>query len=99
MSYERNIITRDVELPPIVGLLSNESERTIEILTIGAIKKHRKLVDRAERLFQDVRASERKQEDEPDKTYLAYLDATIEMHAQMSALTTLLGILGRTPKV
>ncbi|WP_434730699.1 transcriptional repressor TraM [Rhizobium binae] len=99
MSYERNIITRDVELPPIVGLLSNESERTIEILTIGAIKKHRKLVDRAERLFQDVRASERQQEDGLDKAYLAYLDATIEMHAQMSALTTLLGILGRTPKV
>ncbi|WP_208245070.1 transcriptional repressor TraM (plasmid) [Rhizobium sp. T1470] len=99
MSYERNIITKDVDLPPLVGLLSSESEQTIEILTIGAIKKHRKLVDRAERLFQDVRASERKQEGEPDKAYLAYLDATIEMHAQMSALTTLLGILGRTPKV
>ncbi|ARS66164.1 transcriptional regulator [Sinorhizobium meliloti] len=99
MSYERNSITRDVELPPIVGLLSNESEKTIEILTVGAIKKHRKLLDRAERLFQDVRANERKDEGEPDKAYLAYLDATIEMHAQMSALTTLLGILGRTPKV
>ncbi|AHG50187.1 hypothetical protein RLEG12_00870 (plasmid) [Rhizobium leguminosarum bv. trifolii CB782] len=29
----------------------------------------------------------------------AYLEATIEMHAQMSALTTLLKVLGRTPKV
>lgn len=99
MSYERNTITRDVELPPIVGLLSNASDKTIEILTVGAIKKHRKLVDRAERTFQDVRANERKDDGGPDKAYLAYLDATIEMHAQMSALTTLLGILGRTPKV
>lgn len=99
MSCERNGITKDVDLRPIVGLLSNESEQIIEILTVGAIKKHRKLVDRAERMFQVVHADERKEEGKPSDAYLAYLDATIEMHAQMSALTTLLNILGRTPKV
>ncbi len=99
MSNDKNMITKDVDLPPIVGLLSDESEQTIEILTIGAIKKHRKLVDRAERMFQHAHASDKTREAAPSEAYIGYLAATIEMHAQMSALTTLLGILGRTPKV
>jgi len=99
MGHERNDITAHIDLRPIVGLLSNESEQVIEILTVGAIKKHRTLVDRAERMFQIAHAGGRDDDKEPSEAYLAYLDATIEMHAQMSALTTLLNILGRTPKV
>lgn len=99
MGHERNDITADIDLRPIVGLLSNESEQVIEILTVGAIKKHRTLVDRAERMFQAAHAGDRDDEKGPGDAHLAYLEATIEMHAQMSALTTLLNILGRTPKV
>jgi hypothetical protein len=99
MGYERNDITTDIDLRPIVGLLSNESEQVVEILTVGAIKKHRTLVDHAERMFQVVHAGGRANEKEASDAHLAYLEATIEMHAQMSALTTLLNILGRTPKV
>ncbi|KRB49330.1 transcriptional regulator [Rhizobium sp. Root708] len=99
MGHERDGIIADIDLRPIVGLLSNESEQVIEILTVGAIKKHRTLVDRAERLFQNTRAGGRDDAKEPSEAYLAYLDATIEMHAQMSVLTALLNILGRTPKV
>ncbi|OWW01869.1 transcriptional regulator [Rhizobium sp. R72] len=99
MGYERNDTSKDIDLRPIVGLLSNESEQVIEILTVGAIKKHRTLVDRAERMFQVAHAGDRGDEKEPSDAHLAYLEATIEMHAQMSALTTLLNILGRTPKV
>jgi len=98
MDHERNDITADIDLRPIVGLLSNESDQVIEILTIDAIKKHRSLVDRAERLFQIAQAGD-KDGKEPSEAHVAYLKATIEMHAQMSALTTLLNILGRTPKV
>ncbi|RVN80002.1 transcriptional repressor TraM [Sinorhizobium meliloti] len=99
MDHERNDITADIDLRPIVGLLSNESEHVIEILTVGAIKKHRTLVDRAERLFQIAHGGGRGGDKEPSEAHVAYLEATIEMHAQMSALTTLLNILGRTPKV
>jgi len=98
MDHERNDITADIDLRPIVGLLSNESDQVIEILTIDAIKKHRSLVDRAERLFQIAQVGNRDGK-EPSEAHVAYLEATIEMHAQMSALTTLLNILGRTPKV
>ncbi|NLS07311.1 transcriptional regulator [Rhizobium sp. P32RR-XVIII] len=99
MGHERNDITTDIDLRPIVGLLSNESEQVVEILTVGAIKRHRTLVDRAEKMFQVAHAAERDDKNEPNDAHLAYLEATIEMHAQMSALTTLLNILGRTPKV
>ncbi|MBD9445057.1 MULTISPECIES: transcriptional repressor TraM [Pseudomonadota] len=99
MGYERNDTATDIDLRPIIGLLSNESQQVVEILTVGAIKKHRKLVDRAERMFQVAHAGDRDDENKPSDAHLAYLEATIEMHAQMSALTTLLNILGRTPKV
>lgn len=99
MTLERSDVTRDIDLRPIVGLLSHETEQVIETLTVGAIKKHRKLVDRAERMFQLARSDEQQSGKSANKAHMAYLDATIEMHAQMSTLTTLLTILGRTPKV
>lgn len=99
MNSDGNTITRDVDLPSVIGLLCGESEQTVETLTIGAIKRHRKLVGRAERMFQDVHENGVKKEPQPTDAYIGYLAATIEMHAQMSALTTLLTILGRTPKV
>lgn len=99
MDHESNETTSDVDLRPVVGLLSKEPEQVIEILTIDAIKTHRTLVDRAERLFEIAQANERGGNEEPNESHVAYLKATIEMHAQMSALTTLLNILGRTPDV
>lgn len=99
MGHEKNDIASDIDLRPIVGLLSNESEQVIEILTVDAIKKHRTLVDRAERLFQIAHTGDRGVDKEPSEAHVAYLEATIDMHAQMSALTTLLKILGRTPEV
>ena len=99
MGHERNGTTPDIDLRPIVGLLADESEQVIEILTVEAIKKHRTLVERAERLFQVAHPSSQLIDTEPSEARVAYLEATIEMHAQMSALTTLLNILGRTPEV
>lgn len=99
MGDERNDIASDIDLRPIVGLLSKESEEVIEILTVDAIKKHRTLVERAEKLFQVAHPGGKVVDKEPSEAHVAYLEATIDMHAQMSALTTLLNILGRTPVV
>jgi TraR antiactivator len=99
MTFEGSEMTSDIDLRPLVGLLANESEDVIETLTVGAIKKHHKLVDHAEQMFQLAQAGEQGNVNDATAAHLAYLDATIEMHAQMSALTTLLTILGRTPKV
>lgn len=89
----------NVELRPLIGLLAGVPEATIEHLTIEAIKTHRELVDKAERLFQELQAGIAGETETGSAAHIAYLDATIKMHAQMSALTTLLRILGRTPQV
>lgn len=89
----------DIDLKPLAGLLAGISEPVVEHLTLQAIRKHRFLVNRAEALFQDMPECVRPGTEHPSDGHIAYLVATIEMHAQMSALTTLLALLGRTPKV
>ncbi|MNV63599.1 Transcriptional repressor TraM [compost metagenome] len=88
----------DVDLRPLVGLLADIPEPVIEHLTIEAIRVHRKLVDKAEALFNALPDNLAKSAALDNEAYIAYLQVTIEMHAQMSALTTLLKLLGRTPQ-
>ncbi len=88
-----------VELRPLVGLLAHVPEATIEQLTIEAIKTHRTLADKAESLFEDLPEDMKSGKRSGGPAHVAYLEATIAMHAQMSALSTLLTVLGRTPKI
>lgn len=90
---------QDIELRPLVGLLAGAPDHIVEKLTADAMKKHRALLAAAEQSFQDYKAGAWDSNEAGEAAYLAYLETTIEMHAQMSALTTLLTILGRTPKV
>lgn len=99
MAEEANGAQIDVELRPLIGLLADVPEAIVELLTVQAIMTHRELVHKAEALFETHSAEERSGADSGSVTHVAYLQATIEMHAQMSALTTLLRILGRTPKL
>jgi hypothetical protein len=89
----------DVELRPLIGLLADLPEPIVELLTVQAIMTHRELVQKAEALFEALPAEERSGAAAGSTAHVTYLQATIEMHAQMSALTTLLTILGRTPKL
>ncbi|TWF43440.1 transcriptional repressor TraM [Neorhizobium alkalisoli] len=88
-----------VDLRPLIGLLNGVSEPVIERLASDAVRKHRDLVERAETLFNDLPDDVKMGRQAAGEDHLAYLKATIDMHAQMSALTTLLKILGRTPSV
>jgi len=99
MADEANGAQIDVELRPLIGLLADAQEPIVELLTVQAIKTHRELVQKAEALFEALSAEERSGAASGSAAHVTYLQATIEMHAQMSALTTLLKILGRTPKV
>lgn len=99
MADKANGAQVDVELRPLIGLLADVPEPIVELLTVQAIMTHRELVQKAEALFETLSAEERSGAESGSATHLAYLQATIEMHAQMSALTTLLRILGRTPKL
>lgn len=88
-----------VELRPLIGLLANVPEPIVEYLTIEAIKTHRTLVDEAEALFETLPPEIRSRNQSGGPAHVAYLQAMIAMHAQMSALATLLTVLGRTPKI
>lgn len=70
----------------------------IETWDVTAIGLHRQFVQKSNRLFPSL----------PDGFKLGtargvqnleYIEAIIEMHAQMSPLNTLVGLLGFTPKV
>lgn len=97
VSDEANGKFIDVDLRPLVGLLTDVPEPVVERLTRDAMKTHRELVAKAEALFNELPADQRSSASAGSDAHIAYLQATIEMHAQMSALTTLLAILGRIP--
>lgn len=99
MIKSEDAIRPEFDLRPLVGLLADVSEPVVEYLTIEAIRKHRQLVVKAEELFQRLPEAMRAGREPVGEANIDYLDATIEMHAHMSALTTLLKILGRTPTV
>lgn len=88
-----------VDLKPLIGLLQGLPAPLIERLTIDAIREHRALLARAESLFNELPAEVKAGKEVGGDAHIGYLEATIGMHAQMSTLTTLLHILGYTPKV
>ena len=88
-----------VDLKPLIGLLDGIPATIIEIMTKDAIRDHRALVELAEARFNALPADIKAGKAAGGEAHIAYLDATIKMHAQMSALTTLLHVLGYTPEV
>jgi hypothetical protein len=99
MDRDERLTSKTVDLRPIVGLLHELPEALVERLTVQAIRDHRELVERAENLFQALPEEIRSGKAACGDEQFDYLQATIAMHAQMSALTTLLDILGYTPRV
>ena len=88
-----------IDLKPLVGLLHGLPSSIIERLTVDAIHEHRTLLEQAENLFNELPAEVKAGKEAGSNAHVAYLETTIRLHAQMSALTTLLHILGYTPKV
>lgn len=99
MDRDERLNGEGVDLRPLVGLLDGLPSEIVEHLTEQAILTHRELVNRAETLFDALPEAIKSGKQAGGEAHLAYLQATIEMHAQMSALTTLLHLLGRTPNI
>ncbi|EHJ95551.1 transcriptional repressor TraM [Agrobacterium tumefaciens] len=87
------------ELRPVVGLASGLAPADVETLTVNAIRLHRQLLEKADQLFQALPEDYRTGKATGGVQHLEYIEAMIEMHAQMSALNTLLGVLGYIPKM
>ncbi|RWE05063.1 MAG: transcriptional regulator [Mesorhizobium sp.] len=85
------------ELRPIMGLTSGLPPTDLETLTIDAIRTHRRLVDKADQLFQASPEEYKSRNVIGGARHLCYREASMEMHAQMSVVNTLISILGYIP--
>lgn len=86
-------------LRPVVGLTENLPKADLELITIEAMKTHRHLRDQAEAKFEQWQSSEPvAQEGRIGPARIAYILATINLHAQQTVLSTLLDVLGYVPK-
>lgn len=99
MGNDNRPCVEDAELRPVVGLTRGLMNADLELLTIDAIREHRRLSARAEVLFHDLPEEYRSGRKAGGDRHRAYVKAMIQMHAQMAALSTLLCILGYTPAV
>ncbi|MCD4662534.1 transcriptional repressor TraM [Agrobacterium sp.] len=87
------------ELRPVIGLTRGLATGDVETLTVNAIRLHRQLVEKADQLFQILPDDYRTGKATGGVQHLEYIEAMIEMHAQMSAVNTLVGVLGYIPKI
>ncbi|WP_430252166.1 transcriptional repressor TraM [Neorhizobium sp. DAR64860/K0K1] len=87
------------ELRPVIGLTSGLGPAELETLTVNAIRLHRQLLEKADQLFQALPEDYKTGKTTGGVQHLEYIEAMIEMHAQMSALNTLLGVLGYIPNM
>ncbi len=88
-----------LEMRPVYGLTQGLSKADLESLTVDAIRTHRRLVDEADRLFQALPETYKSGKVTGGTQHLSYIQACMEMHAQMYVVNTLVTILGYIPKV
>lgn len=99
MVSEDSYMLETCQLRPVVGLTRGLNKADVEILTINAVRLHRQLLERANQLFQALPDDVKTGKCAGGVQHLQYIEAMIEMHAQMGSLNTLVGVLGYIPKV
>ncbi|SMF56420.1 Transcriptional repressor TraM [Xaviernesmea oryzae] len=99
MESEDATLKDKCELRPVVGLTQGLAVADIETLTVDAIRTHRVLVEKADQLFQALPDDYKTGKVAGGTQHLCYIEACIEMHAQMSVVNTLVSILGYIPKL
>ncbi len=99
MDLRESAVPDTCELRPVIGLTRGLSSADIETLTVNAIRLHRQLVEKADQLFQVLPDDIKTGTSAGGAQHLEYIEAMIEMHAQMSAVNTLVGLLGYIPNV
>lgn len=99
MDFIDSAVSDTCELRPVIGLTRGLPSADIETLTVNAIRLHRQLVEEADKLFQVLPDGFKTGTVAGGAQHLEFIEAMIEMHAQMSAVNTLVGLLGYVPKV
>lgn len=100
MDLKDSVVVSDTrDLRPVIGLTRGLPDSDIETLTVNSIRLHRQLLEKADQLFQLLPDEIKTGTAAGGAQHLEYIEAMIEMHAQMSAVNTLVGLLGFIPKV
>ncbi len=99
MDLKDSAVSDTCELRPVIGLTRGLPIPDIERLAVNAIRLHRQLVEKADQLFQALPEGYQTGKSVGGEQHLEYIEAMIEMHAQMSAVSTLISLLGYIPKV
>lgn len=99
METRDDAVSDTLELRPVIGLTRGLPSADIETLAVNAIRLHRQLVEKADQLFQALPEEYQIGKATGGVQYLTYIEAMIEMHAQMSVVNTLVGVLGYIPKI
>lgn len=99
MNLRDAAVSDTCELRPVIGLTRGLATADLATLTVNAIRQHRQLVKKADQLFQALPEDYRTGKAAGGVQHLEYIEAMIEMHAQMSVVNTLVGVLGYIPKV
>ncbi|NSY99635.1 transcriptional regulator [Agrobacterium tumefaciens] len=92
-------LEHELEMRPVYGLTQGLPKADLESLTVDAIRTHRRLVDAADQLFQALPDAYKSSKATGGPQHLGYIQACMEMHAQMYVVNTLVTILGYIPKV
>lgn len=99
MDLKESTVSDTSELRPVIGITRGLPIPDIETLAVNAIRLHRRLVEKADQLFQALPEDYKTRKSVGGEQHLEYIEAMIEMHGQMSAVNTLVGLLGYIPKV
>lgn len=99
MEFKEDAVLGACELRPVIGLTRGLPSRELELLAVNAIRLHRQLLGKADQLFQALPQDYKTGKAAGGAQHLEYIEAMIEMHAQMGALNMLVGLLGHIPKV
>jgi hypothetical protein len=99
MNLKASAVSDTCELRLLIGLTRGLPVPDIEPLAINAIRLHRQLVEKADQFFQALPQDYQTGKSVGGEQHLEYIEAMIGMHAQMSAVSTLIGLLGYIPKV
>ena len=88
-----------IESQIMADLLRPLSPAEIERLTVDAIVTHRRLIDEADRLYKAMPDAIASTNVDGNEQYVAYVKASLDMHAQMEILDNLIKALGFIPSV
>ncbi|AYG66039.1 transcriptional repressor TraM [Rhizobium sp. CCGE531] len=90
---------RSLDIPAIVGLTAGLPSMDLQALTVDAIRSHRHRLEKAQQLWELLPHEVQAGKASGGAQHLAYIEAAMEMHAQMYVLNSLLKRLGYIPKV